>query len=352
MLAFLLHCAWACIKAGHGTLFESRVANDVVGFTFHSLLLLPYFSWRATHHAHHKATGSVERDENYVPYHRADYGLPPARVARSADYAEVFEETPLWTLAKVLTMCIAGWWMYLTQNAMGAKMYPKGTNHFSPGSPLFKPHQRPLILLSDMGLVAVFGLLWVAARYVGWAGVARYYLVPYLLTNHWIVMFTYLHHSDPTIPHYYGPEWTFLRGALATVDRPLLGWMGRFFFHNISHDHIAHHLFVGAPFYHGPEITKHIKAVLGDEYNYDSTVRQFLASASPLELVITRTRTQNTFYAFWRSFTQCLFIEESTEGGIAFYKNGRGEAAREVAVGAVGLLQNGNQEKQADVATA
>lgn len=73
------------------------------------------------------------------------------------------------------------------------------------------------------------------------------------------VMFTYLHHSDPTIPHYRKEEWSFLRGAAATVDRPLLGWavsrvsllvsstdnfacsfQGRFFFHNISHDHIAH----------------------------------------------------------------------------------------------------------------
>lgn len=46
-------------------------------------------------------------------------------------------------------------------------------------------------------------------------------------------MFTYLHHSDPTIPHYRQNEWSFLRGAAATVDRPLMGWMGRFFMHNV-----------------------------------------------------------------------------------------------------------------------
>ena len=48
-------------------------------------------------------------------------------------------------------------------------------------------------------------------------------------------MFTYLHHSDPTIPHYFGNEWTFLRGAASTVDRPLMGWMGRFFLHNVRY---------------------------------------------------------------------------------------------------------------------
>lgn len=54
------------------------------------------------------------------------------------------------------------------------------------------------------------------------------------------VMLTYLHHTDPTIPHYRRGQWSFIRGALATVDRPLLGWMGRFFLHNASHDHMAH----------------------------------------------------------------------------------------------------------------
>jgi hypothetical protein len=46
-------------------------------------------------------------------------------------------------------------------------------------------------------------------------------------------MLTFLHHSDPTIPHYRKDEWSFIRGALATVDRPLLGWIGRVLLHNV-----------------------------------------------------------------------------------------------------------------------
>jgi len=52
-------------------------------------------------------------------------------------------------------------------------------------------------------------------------------------------MLTYLHHSDPTVAHYRSKEWNFLRGAISTVDRPLLGWVGRFFLHNVSHDHVS-----------------------------------------------------------------------------------------------------------------
>ena len=53
-----------------------------------------------------KATSSIERDENYVPYDRSDYALPPASKATTFDYAEVFEETPLMTLARMLVMQI------------------------------------------------------------------------------------------------------------------------------------------------------------------------------------------------------------------------------------------------------
>jgi len=127
--------------------------------------------------------------------------------------------------------------------------------------------------------------------------------------NHWIVMLTYLHHSDPTVPHYRASEWNWLRGALATVDRPLLGWIGRFFLHNISHDHVAHHLFPDIPFYNIPRVTEIIKPLLKTQYNYDST---------------------NTFYALYRSFAQCQFVED--HGGILFYRNGRGEALRTVVV--------------------
>jgi len=289
--------------AGHGTLFNSNKINNVVGFVLHTWLMIPYFAWRSTHHAHHKATASLERDENYVPYTRSDYNLPEKDKAHKFDYAEVFEETPMFTLGRMLIMQGFGWWVYLSRNTMGSKMYPPGTNHFSPSSPLFKKEQRNSIIASDVALCIMLALL----AYAGPCLVASYYLIPYILTNHWIVMFTYLHHSDPTIPHYRKEEWSFLRGAAATVDRPLLGWMGRFFFHNISHDHVAHHFFVGAPFYNGPQITQAIRSVLKDDYNYDSTP---------------------TFYALWRSFTQCLFIEE--EGGIVFYKNKHGEVAREV----------------------
>ena len=121
----------------------------------------------------------------------------------------------------------------------------------------------------------------------GWKAFSAHYFMPWLSAHNWyeglsqfeslwtsvhnavcrLVMITYLQHSDPTIPYYrkvglvpaHAPlassltpipqdQWTFVRGALATVDRPIFGWAGRFFLHNISSDHVAHHFFSGIPF--------------------------------------------------------------------------------------------------------
>ena len=70
----------------------------------------------------------MERDENYVPRTRKDCGLPPESHAQPLDYHEVFEETPLYTLFRMVAMQLLGWQSYLLQNTLGSHMYPPGTN--------------------------------------------------------------------------------------------------------------------------------------------------------------------------------------------------------------------------------
>ncbi|KAJ7158698.1 delta-12 fatty acid desaturase [Mycena filopes] len=292
-------------EAGHGTLSNYNWVNHFIGYTVHTFLLVPYYAWRSTHRAHHKKTMSLEDDENYVPRTRSDFGLPPATQAHAADYHDIFEETPIYTLLRLVVMQAVGLQTYLMVNALGSPKYPPGTNHFDPSSALFKPHERRGIVASNIGLGSMMVLLAMFASNFGTGSLLKLYFVPYMWANHWIVALTYLHHSDPTIPHYRRQEWDFLRGALSTVDRPLLGWAGRFFLKNVSHDHIAHHLFSSIPFYNQPKVTEYLKPILKDHYNYDST---------------------NTFRALYRTFTQCLFIED--DGDIVFYKNKDGKAAR------------------------
>ncbi|KAJ7818813.1 delta-12 fatty acid desaturase [Mycena leptocephala] len=292
-------------EAGHGTLSSYNWVNHFIGYTSHTFLLVPYYAWRSTHRAHHKKTMSLEEDENYVPRTRSDFGLPPAGQAHITDYHDIFEETPIYSLLRLLVMQAVGLQAYLMVNALGSPKYPAGTNHFHPSSALFKQHERKGIVASDIALCFMVLLLVKFASRFGAGALLKLYFIPYMWANHWIVALTFLHHSDPTIPHYRRQEWNFLRGAVSTVDRPLLGWAGRFFLKNVSHDHIAHHLFSSIPFYNQPQVTEYIKPVLKNHYNYDST---------------------NTFRALYRSFTECRFIED--EGDIVFYKNKHGKAAR------------------------
>lgn len=95
----------------------------------------------------------------------------------------------------------------------------------------------------------------------------------------------------------------------------------------------------------GPEITKAIKSVLKDDYNYDSTVSCF-GHQVKLFIPTVDHLFQPTFYALYRSFTQCLFIEE--DDNIVFYKNKHGLAAREIQQSALKeIKENGwNAEEQ------
>ncbi|KAG1338018.1 hypothetical protein COCNU_04G003240 [Cocos nucifera] len=81
----------------------------------------------------------------------------------------------------------------------------------------------------------------------------------------WLDFVTYLHHHGHTkkIPWYRGKEWSYLRGALTTLDRDY-GWIN-----NIHHDigtHVIHHLFPQIPHYNLVEATKAARPVLGKYY--------------------------------------------------------------------------------------
>ncbi|KAH9927543.1 fatty acid desaturase-domain-containing protein [Amylocystis lapponica] len=293
-------------ECGHDALSPIGWVNAAIGLALHTFILTPYYAWRITHRTHHKGTNHLDRDETYHPATRTDLHLPEEKFAKPFDYKEIIEETPGYTLFKLVVRQFFGFQLYLIHNRKGNPKYPPWTSHYKPSSQLFKQEDRQVIIISDVAIGTMLALLSAWIYQTSWPNVWRLYFVPWLWAHNWIVMFTYLQHSDPTVPYYRENEWSFLRGALATVDRPVFGWIGRFFWHGIAHHHIAHHFFSSIPFYNLPEVTEAIKPVLGAHYNYDSTP---------------------TIYALWRSFTQCTFIEPV--GDVVFFKNQQGEAVRE-----------------------
>ena len=51
------------IFLGHQAFSPYGWLNDTVGFIIHSLLLVPYFSWKYSHAIHHQNTGHIDRDQ-------------------------------------------------------------------------------------------------------------------------------------------------------------------------------------------------------------------------------------------------------------------------------------------------
>ena len=240
-------------ECGHQSFSESEFANNVVGTICHSLLLVPYHSWRITHGKHHANTGSCENDEVFAPATRSDWGK------------EMLRESPIAQCWGIFVMLTVGWMPgYLVFNATGPGKYKgKNANHFSPSAVFFKPEEYALIVQTDIAFFTVVAVLSYLSYTYSFATVAFYYFIPWTITNYHLVLITYLQHTDVFMPHFRGSEWNWLRGALCTVDRsfgPLLDHT----FHHITDTHVCHHLFSKMPFYHAQEATEAMKKVLGN----------------------------------------------------------------------------------------
>merc|ERR1712241_1153086 len=62
--------------------------------------------------------------------------------------------------------------------------------------------------------------LYAAGQKFGGKAIMVHYFFPYLGCNFWLVLYTWLQHADPMIPHYGDDEFTWVKGALCTIDRP------------------------------------------------------------------------------------------------------------------------------------
>ncbi|KAG0003910.1 Fatty acid oxidation complex subunit alpha [Entomortierella chlamydospora] len=286
-------------ECGHQAFSTSKTLNNTVGWILHSFLLVPYHSWRISHSKHHKATGHMTKDQVFVPKTRSQVGLHAKEFNEKAveedDHAHLDEDAPIVTLFWMVIQFLFGWPAYLIMNASGQN-YGRWTSHFHTWSPIFEPRNFGDIILSDLGVLIALAGLGYATVQTSFLSVFKFYVVPYLFVNFWLVLITFLQHTDPKMPHYREGTWNFQRGALCTVDRSFGKFLDHMF-HGICHTHVAHHLFSQMPFYHAEEATAALKKKLGQYYIYDDT---------PIAV------------ACWRSFRECKFVED--EGDVVFYK--------------------------------
>lgn len=180
-------------ECGHGAFSSHKTLNDFVGWTLHSLLMVPYFSWKYTHARHHRYTGHIEKDVVFVPH--VEEKLKAGNMARFHQLAHHAEETPIWTLLRLARHQLFGWQLYLLLNVTaGEKSLPDGKkasevgmqSHFSLFGELFSSNQKLGVLLSDIGLGLTLTGLYLLSTKVGWGMTLLLYLGPYVWVHHWL----------------------------------------------------------------------------------------------------------------------------------------------------------------------
>lgn len=287
-------------ECGHGAFSDSQDLNDLVGFILHQFLLVPYYAWQYTHAKHHRRTNHLMDGESHVPPTKEDNGLGE-NYERNTFYAAWHEAMGDGAFAafQIWTHLFLGWPLYLLGLASTGRLGNDGkplngdiADHFRPNSRMFPSKIGFKIMVSTATTIASLAGLGYAMYEYGAVPVICWYWGPYFFTNAWLVLYTWLQHTDPSIPHYGEGEWTWVKGALSTIDRPY--GIFDFFHHRIGSTHVVHHLFHEMPWYNAQKATEAVKAYLEPKglYNYDPTFW-------PL--------------AMWRIAKTCHYVE-GTEG--------------------------------------
>jgi omega-3 fatty acid desaturase (delta-15 desaturase) len=217
---------------GHGSFSTHTGFNNFLGTLLHTFLFVPFHPWRLSHRHHHKNTGNFEVDEIFYP-------LPEAQ--KNLKYSMSY----LFGLG-------TAWFFYLICGFSGRST----KSHFSTDHPLFKGEEFRV----STSLISL--IVW--SLFLGFCGVTfglqalfSFYVAPLFVFASWLVITTFLHHTEPDVPWYSTKEWNYVRGNLSSVDRDygVFEW----FTHTIG-IHQIHHLFPQIPHYHLKEATTVFRA--------------------------------------------------------------------------------------------
>ena len=111
---------------------------------------------------------------------------------------------------------------------------------------------------SDIGGALTVGAMAYWAMQTYFATVFGLYLAPYLFTNFWLVLYTWLQHTDVDVPHFEGNDWNLVKGAVMTIDRPY-GKVYDLLHHRSGSTHGAHNINHTRPHYTAEKATEAIQ---------------------------------------------------------------------------------------------
>lgn len=222
---------------GHRSFHKNPNVEDIVGTLLMAPLIYPFEPWRIKHNQHHAHTNKLGEDTAWHPLRKEDWeSWGPAM--RGFFYC--FYGTPARCLVS-----IAHWLVW----------------HFS--LELYTKKQRPRVIVSWLA-VAAFALVGLPAIVagLGWFGLVKFWLVPWLLFHFWMSTFTVVHHTAPHIPFKSPEDWNAAEAQLSgSVHCDYPAWVD-FLTHDISW-HVPHHISAKIPWYNLRDATQSLRANWG-----------------------------------------------------------------------------------------
>ena len=283
-------------ECGHGAFSKNKTLETITGYILHSLLLVPYFAWQRSHAVHHRFTNNITNGETHVPLVIGGNGVSEKMGGeKEIAFSNSLGKTKYGILQLFLHL-ILGWPAYLLTGSTGGPKY--GTsNHFWPTTPFSKTLWPSIwakkVWISDIGvLLTIIGILFLIYKY-GVFSVLCLYFGPLLVVNCWLVIYTWLHHTDSDVPHLSNNEFSFMRGAFLSIDRPY-GKILNFLHHHIGSSHVVHHVCPNIPHYYAKEASKLIK---------EAFKKTYLFNPDPIHK------------ALWNVACNCVAVKSEINGG-------------------------------------
>ncbi|KAI1693858.1 fatty acid desaturase domain-containing protein [Ditylenchus destructor] len=229
---------------GHDSFSDNKILNDIAGNLAYSPIMTPFWPIQKAHRRHHRHTNHVQKDRHW-------------NSGRHWNSEEEFHGSS-WLerqLAKFPLMGFVRWHIAIM-------LYgdPDGC-YYWPFSKLFVNNtERLQCFVSTALCLACSTIAFNLCDYSAYSFV-KYYFVPILFHDFWMVMVTTLQHAEDETEAYEEGTWTYLKGQAQTIDRKY-GLVPDFVLHHITDGHVVHHFFQRIPHYNLVEATKAVRSLL------------------------------------------------------------------------------------------
>ncbi len=258
-------------ECGHGAFSKNKKLETIIGYLLHSLLLVPYFSWQRSHAVHHRFTNNITNGETHVPLVIKGNGVTEKVGGEKELHFSNFLGSKIYGILQLFLHLIFGWPAYLLTGSTGGVKYGN-SNHFWPIKPFSKALWPSIwtkkVWISGIGVaLTLLGIFYIILK-VGLFPVIALYIGPLLVINCWLVVYTWLHHTDSDVPHLSNTEFSFMKGAFLSIDRPY-GKILNFLHHNIGSSHVVHHVCPYIPHYNAIKATVLIRKAFKKAYLFN-----------------------------------------------------------------------------------